>query len=138
MGLVLSLVISTTMAHHIVAKGWCSVNNGRAFFQTAQFANNLEVQVRFYGTTNVVSTFNTPATGSTNVTFDVAQASQNTVVKVQFRYRTVGSPGNSGWSSWEGSENNNTYTSSITTIYSLCGGLLPVRFVSMDARLIKS
>lgn len=131
----LALMVSiNSFAHHLDAKGWCQFQGGKAFFQTVQFANNLEVQIRFYNTTAVIHSFNTPASGNTTTVFSVAQPVQNNTVKIQFRYRPVGSSGNSGWSSWgDGDGDSNSYEQSTTNTYSGCSAL-PVKFISFDVK----
>lgn len=133
--LMLAMFISlSTFAHNLQPLGWCQFQGGKAFFQTVQFANNLEVQVRFYNTTTVVVSFNTPATGNTTTVFSVDQANQNTQVQIQFRYRPVGSSGNGGWSSWgDGEPDSNTYVLSATGVYSGCNAL-PVKFISFNVK----
>lgn len=130
--LMLALLVSiNSFAHHLQPLGWCQFQGGKAFFQTVQFANNLEVQVRFYNTTAVVVSFNTPASGNTTTVFSVTQTAQSNTVKIQFRYRPVG--GNNGsWSSWgDGEPDSNTYAESTTGTYSGCSSL-PVKFISFS------
>jgi len=133
--MLMTLIVSINcFGHHLDAKGWCDFQGGKAFFQTVSFSNNLEVQVRFYNTSTVVVTFNTPATGSTATVFSVAQPTQNGTVKIQFRYRHVGSSGNSGWSNWgDGENDSNTYEVSSTSPYSGCGSL-PIHFEYIKTR----
>lgn len=130
----LCLTISAS-AHHLTPLGYCGLSGGLAKFQTQQFANNLEVQVRYFGTTAVIKTFNTPLHGSTTIIFDVPQATQTGTVKIQFRYRVIGS-GNNGWSSWgDGESDSNSYVLSSTASYASCG-YLPVHFHSVKATII--
>lgn len=135
LGLVLSLVISTSYAHHLVGLGWCSLNK-TAVFTTSQFANHLQVQVRVYGTTQILKDFNTPNTGSTNTLFQIPQVNQFQAVKIQFRYRPVGSSGNSNWSAWgDGDGDSNSYTLGNTAAYAGCA-LLPVKFKSFKVTVL--
>jgi hypothetical protein len=131
----LALLVSVnSFAHHLDAKGWCSVSGGRAFFTTVQFANNLNVQVQYkpYNASDNSDpwltgyNFNTPAFGSTVTIFSLPQPVQSQRIKVRFRYKSTSS---SNWSSWSSSQN------SSTSLYVGCSAL-PVKFVSFSAEAI--
>ena len=136
LGLVLSLVISTTIsAHHLDPLGWCQFTGGKAVFATGGFSNNVDVEVR-YDLTGVGNTgvnwvagpsFTTNNTGSTLYVFSIAQANIIDKTTVQFRYKAHTS---TTWGSWSG----NYITTS--SIYSGCSAL-PVKFVSVEAILVK-
>lgn len=135
LGLVLSLfLINTASATHLTRLGWCS---GKSYFSTAEVSNNFDVDIRYDLTgpsntgTNWVSLpiITTPATGSTNIQFDVPQDSMSVnKTIVQFRYRVHGT---SLWSEWSGEYENTS------TLFGSCA-TLPVKFTSFRANLVKT
>jgi hypothetical protein len=116
--LLLTMFITLTCsAHHITALGWCS--NGKAYFMTEAFDNNLDVQIELVqqGPNELVKSFTTPAVGATVVIFNVNQPVRTTTITIRFRYKVHNS---SNWSSWSGN------VISKTTFFNGCN-TLPMR-----------
>lgn len=84
-------------AHHIDALGWCV--NGKAVFQTAQFANNIDVQVELVvnGPNILVYQYTTPTVGSTAKILTVVQLNRFSLINIRFRYKAHNS---SNWGDW--------------------------------------
>lgn len=113
--LALSITI-VVQSQSIQPLGWC---NGRAYFKTVGFPNNYQVQIQVVGQTVPFADYITPASGSTEYIFDVAQPSQNILVSVEYRFRNRN---NSNWPNpWKQYQ-------SISTLYGQCV-VLPVRIL---------
>lgn len=111
LGLMLSFISICGYSCRLEPLGWCS---GKAYFITQEFFNHSDVEVRYFGTTVVIYSFTTAATGSTDVTFSVSQPIQSVLIGLQFRFKDVGE---TTWGAWSLSN------TSISSIYAHCSTL---------------
>lgn len=126
LGFVLSLSISTLFACHIDTLGWCG---GKTFLRAVDFGNNAEFQFRIYGTTDILFTYTTKPTGSTDTVFVLPQSIQGYPIRLQFRIKYVGAD----FTQWGGDyEIPDTYVQSATHQLAGCG-VLAVQFTDISA-----
>lgn len=123
----ITLLISCNLfACHVNSLGWCG---GEAYFKTQKFDNNSIFEFRYYEADTVLFTYQTKATGNTDTTFSLPQPIQGYPIRLQFRYKAIGS---SHFNSWGNNGDLPNYFQSSTSQLPGCS-VLAVSFSNVSA-----